>query len=277
MAAILNGAQKASDDLGFEAILMAPAIDDSVEDQVRIMDDMIQRGVDAFIISAVDSNGIMPSVRRAEEAGIIVSSIVTPPAQETFLRTGVDFVESGHVIARRVADRIGGTGEVIIIEGPPGAQNSQERLFGIMEMLENYPDIEVVASQTANFRRVEGMQVAENLLQRHRDVAAIIALNDEMAIGAMQAVSAAGLDDVVIAGFDGNRDASTAIKEGGLYVSYNTDPFGAAYLASTYIVQYLNDGTPPPQYFVPFPSAKDNPLLTQENVDDFINDFAWWD
>ena len=271
-----NGVLKAAEDMGFEAICMAPSTADSVEEQVTIMEDMLQSGVDAFVLIPVDSNGIMPGVRKADEQEVPMACIGTVPTEETFLRTGVDYTETGRVIAKRVAEQLGEKGEVIILEGPPGAQNANERLSGIQEVFDEYPDIEIVASQTANFKRTEGMSVTENLLQKFNEVDAIIGMNDESALGAMQAVKAAGLTDVIIAGFDGNQDASAAIQNGEVTASYNTDPFGSSYLACAYLVQYLNDGTMPPQYFVPFPSEKDDPVITADNIDDYIENIAWW-
>lgn len=276
MVGCLNGVKKAAEQMGFEAITMAPSTNDSVEEQVKIMEDLIQTGVDGFVLVPVDTNGIMPGVRKAEEAGIPVACIGTPAAEETFLRTGVDYTETGRVIAKEVAEKLGGKGKVIILEGPPGAQNAIERLNGMQESLKEYPDIEIVASQTANFKRTEGMNVTENLIQKYKDVNAIIAANDESAIGAYQAVKAAGMEGVIIAGFDGNQDGSAAIKNGELFASYNTDPFGSCFVASAYIVQYLNDGTKPQQYFIPFPSERDDPVVSSENVDNYINNIAWW-
>ena len=277
MVSCLNGVKKAAEDMGFEAVLMAPATADSVEEQVKIMEDLIQKGVDGFVIAPVDTNGIMPGVRKAMDAGIPIAVIGTPAAEETFLRTGVDYTETGELVAETIAEKIGGAGDVIIIEGPPGAQNAIERLEGIVSALSKYPNITVVASQTANFRRTEGMNVTENLLQKHKDVKAIIACNDEMAIGAIQAIKAAGMEDqVVVGGFDGNQDGSAAIKDGSMYISYNTDPLGSCYVAAAYIVQFLNDGTEPAQFFVPFPSSNDDPLITMENIDNYIENIAWW-
>lgn len=214
MVGCLNGVKKAAEDMGFEAVLMAPATNDSVEEQVKIMEDLIQKGVDGFVLVPVDTNGIMPGVRKAMDKDIPIGTIGTPAAVDTFLRTGVDYTETGRVVGKSIAEKIGGKGEVIILEGPPGAQNAQERLAGINEALGAYPDIKVVASQTANFKRTEGMQVAENLLQKHKEVSAIIACNDESAIGAVQAIKAAGLEGkIAVGGFDGNQDGSAAIKE----------------------------------------------------------------
>ena len=217
-----------------------------------------------------------PEQQKAEEAGIPVATIGTPAAEDTFLRTGVDYTETGYIIGKEVAEKLGGKGKVIILEGPPGAQNAIERLQGIENAIAEYPNVEIVASQTANFKRTEGMQVTENLLQAHGDINAIIGANDESALGAIQALKAAGIQGVVVAGFDGNMDATEAIATGEMLVSYNTDPFGSAYLAAVYIVEYLQEGKNPPKYFVPFPSANDKPLIMKDNVADFKANIAWW-
>lgn len=277
MVGNLKGTEKAGKDMGFDSILMAPSTNDSVEEQVKIMEDLMQKGVDAFIVHCVDTNGIMPGVRKAMRANIPVATIGTPAAVETFLRTGVDYYETGVVIGEAVAEKLGGKGNVIIVEGPPGAQNAIERLDGLKKSFAKYPDIKIVASQTANFKRVEGMQVVENLLQRHKDVAAIIGCNDEMAIGAVQAVKAAGLEGkVLIAGFDGNQDGAVCIRDGSMYMTYNTDPFGSAYVACAYLVKFLNDGDKPAAYFTPFPAERDKPLITKDNVDEYMAKIAWW-
>ncbi len=273
----IAGAMKAGEDMGFECISLSPARQDSLEDQVKLIEDAIQQGVQGIVLHPIDSNGIMPVIRKCDEAGIPVAVIGTPAANETFMRTGVDYTETGMTITKLVAEKLGGKGKVIILEGPPGAQNAQERLAGMRIELENYPDIEVVASQTTNFKRTEGLQVTENLLQRFPDVNAILACNDESALGAVQALKAAGLEGKVVVGsFDGNQDGSAAIKDGNIYATYNVDPFGSTYLAATYIVQWLNDGTMPPKYFVPFPSVLQDPVITAENIDHYIADIAWW-
>lgn len=273
----IAGAEKAGKDMGFECISLAPATQDSLEDQVKLIEDAIQQGVQGIILHPIDSNGIMPAIRKCDEAGIPVACIGTPAANETFMRTGVDYTETGETIAKMVAEKIGGKGKLIILEGPPGAQNAQERLAGMHKTLDKYPDIEVVASQTTNFKRTEGMQVTENLLQKYADVDAILACNDESALGAIQALKAAGLEGkVVIGSFDGNQDGSAAIKAGEMYATYNVDPVGSTYLAAAYIVQFLNDGSMPPKYFVPFPSTLQEPVITADNIDNYISNIAWW-
>ena len=276
MIAQSQGVQKAGEDMGFEAVTQAPSTADSVEEQVRIMEDMIQQDMDVIIVHCADSNGIMPGVRKAEEAGILVITIGTPAAEDTFLRTGVDYKETGYTIATEMAEALDGKGNIIILEGPPGAANAIERLEGIKEAFANYPDIEIVASQTANFKRTEGMSVTENLIQKHTDVQGVIGCNDESALGAVQALKAAGMTDVLVAGFDGSVDATNAVASGEMFATYNTDPYGSGYIACAYAVQYLNDGTEPEGKFIPFPTAANDPLITCDTVEDYQENIAWW-
>lgn len=277
MVKMLEGAAAAAADLGVDMITLGPTKADNIEEQVRIVEDLIQSGVQGLILHPSDSNGIMPAVRKAEEMSIPIATIGTPAAEPTFLRTGVNYYQTGIIIARRVAEALNGSGNVIVLEGAPGAQNGQERLQGIKDEFENYPGIEILASQTANWNRVQGMQVMENLLQRFDDVNAVIGNNDEMAIGAMQALKAANmLEDVVVAGFDANKDACLAIKNGEMLLSYNTDPFGSGYLATAYLIHYLNTGEIPPRYFIPFPDEQEDPVIDSSNVDAFMEGAAWW-
>ncbi|MCB7304393.1 sugar ABC transporter substrate-binding protein [Bariatricus massiliensis] len=276
MVAQAEGVKKAGEDMGFNAVTQAPSTADSVEEQVKIMEDMIQQEMDVIIVHCADSNGIMPGVRKAQEAGIIVLTIGTPASEDTFLRTGVDYKETGTTIATEMAEALNGKGNIIILEGPPGAANAIERLEGINEAFEKYPDIKVVASQTANFKRTEGMSVTENLLQKYTDVQGIIGMNDESALGAIQALKAAGMTDVLVAGFDGSTDATSAVETGDMFATYNTDPYGSGYIACAYAVNYLNDGTEPEGKFIPFPTAANDPLITAGTVQDYKDNIAWW-
>jgi ABC-type sugar transport system substrate-binding protein len=278
MVKMLEGAKKAADDLGCEIITIGPTRADNIEEQIRIMEDLIQKGVKGMVLHPSDSNGIMPGVRKATAKKIPVATIGTPAAEPTFLRTGVNYYQTGIIVGSRVAEALNGKGNVIVLEGAPGAQNGQERLQGIKDELGKHSGIEIIASQTANWNRVQGMQVMENLLQRFDDVDAVIGCNDEMAIGAIQAIKAAGLSgEVVVAGFDANKDGCLAIQNGDMMLSYNTDPFGSAYLAVSYLVQNLNASEEiPPRYFIPFPDKEENPVIDKSNVHGFMEQDAWW-
>lgn len=276
MVAQAEGVKKAGEDMGFTAVTQAPSTPDSVEEQVKIMEDMIQQDMDVIIVHCADSNGIMPGVRKAQDAGILVLTIGTPASEDTFLRTGVDYYETGFTIAQTMAEELEGKGNFIILEGPPGAANAIERLSGIQDALKEYPDIKIVASQTANFKRTEGMSVTENLIQKHTDIQGVIGCNDESALGAIQALKAAGMNDVLVAGFDGSVDATNAVESGEMFATYNTDPYGSGYIACAYAVNNLNDGTEPEGKFIPFPTAANDPLITSDTVADYKSNIAWW-
>ena len=280
MIGMWKGGEQAMADLGIVVKTLAPAQQDSIEEQLQIMESMIQQGVDGFVIHPSDSRGIMPGVDAANEAGIPVAAIGTAPTSGSFMRSGVDYYETGYIVTKHLCEAVGGKGGAIILEGPPGAQNAEERKAGALAALEEYPEMTLIASQTANFNRAQGMQVMENLLQGEGvkdNLKIVVGCNDEMAIGAIQALKAASISDVLVGGFDGSADASQAIKDGDLFVTYNTDPYGSTYLAIVYLVEYLNSGNVPAEYFIPFPSERHNPLITADNIEDYIANNKWWD
>lgn len=279
MNGMWKGGVLAGEDMGVNVVTLAPAQQDSIEEQLAIMEAQIQQGANAFVIHPSDSKGIMPGVTAANEAGVPVISIGTASSSGSMMRTGVDYYETGEVVAKYLFEMAGGSGGVIVLEGPPGAQNAEERKAGIMDAMKNYPGYTLIDSQTANFNRAQGMQVMENLLQREGvkdDLRIVIAANDEMALGAIQAIKAAGLENVLVGGFDGSKDAAQAIKDGDLTVTYNTDPFGSTYLAIAYLVKFLDNGELPAEYFIPFPSERNDPLITIDNIDDYIENLAWF-
>ena len=280
MLGMWAGGQKAGKDLGIEVQTLAPSSQDSIEEQVSIMESLMGQGADGFVIHPSDSKGIQPVVNTANEKGIPVVAIGTAPETGAFMRSGVDYYETGYLVAKELCEAAGGKGKAIILEGPAGVQNMEERKKGIEDAIAEYPDMKIVASQTANCKRTEGMSVMENLLER-KDVAeglsVVACCNDEMAIGAIQALKQKKVEGVFVGGEDGSKDAAAAVKDGDLYVTYNTDPYGSTYLAVAYIVQYLNNGTLPEEYFIPFPSERHQPLITKENVQEYIDQYRWFE
>ena len=280
MIGMWSGGQQAGKDMGCTVETLSPSTQDSIEEQITIMESMIEGGVDGFVIHPSDSKGIQPVVDMANEKGIPVAAIGTCPDTGAFMRTGVDYYETGYLVTKELCEAAGGKGKVVVLEGPAGVQNMEERKAGILDAVKEYPEMEVVASQTANCKRTEGMQGMENLLQ-NKDVAdglkVVASCNDEMSLGAIQALKAQNIKDVFVGGADGSKDAAQAILAGDLYCTYNTDPYGSTYLAVTYLVQYLNDKTLPEEYFIPFPSERHDPLITSENVQDYIDNYRWFE
>jgi ribose transport system substrate-binding protein len=129
------------------------------------------------------------------------------------------------VVAEFVAAKLGGKGNVIILEGAPGAQTSTDRLRAMTDVIKKNPGIKLLASQPADNQRAKGMQVMDNLIQSYPAIDAVLCNNDEEALGAIEALDSAGrLAGTLVAGFDGNNDALKAIMDGRMLVSMNQNP-----------------------------------------------------
>lgn len=169
-------------------------------------------------------------------------------------------------VAKAVAEKLGGKGKVIILEGIAGAQSAIDLKQGAVDTFGTYEGIEIVASQTANWNRAEAMQVTQNLLQAHPDVDAIFASNDEMAMGAVEAVDQAGLTGkIIIAGLDANRDALEAIKEGKMTITCDKMGFDQGYVGVETAVKVLNNEPVNDRIVI------DTMIVDESNVDEFLS------
>jgi ribose transport system substrate-binding protein len=124
-----------------------------------------------------------------------------------------------------VTRALNGQGRVAVVEGIPGHETGDSRLQGFREAIAEHPGIEIVASQTANWERDQAFNVTQNILQSHSDLDAIFAANDVMALGAVEAVAAAGrTGDILVVGFDAQDEAQAAIREGRMAASIAQHP-----------------------------------------------------
>ena len=181
-------------------------------------ENMVTQGFDAILFVPIDIEAGAAAVEIAAKAGIPVigsNTRVNSPKLTSYI--GSDDVLSGKMEAEIVAKSIGGSGGVVIIEGPVGQSAQIERRKGNLEALKNYPNIKVLEMKTANWSRAEALSLMENWLNAYPgQIKGIIGQNDEMALGAIQAVKQAGLriKDFPAAGIDGVTDAMLAVKAG---------------------------------------------------------------
>ncbi len=207
-----DGAQAAVDEAGYE--LIVTDAQDSVSTQISDIEDLVQRGVDALIINATDSDAVVPAVRSANDAGIPVIAVdraINGGDVAYFISS--DNVAGGELAAEFICNQLGSDGNVVELEGIPGASATRERGQGFNEyMSDECSSASIIASQTANFNRAEGLSVMENILVAQPDIGAVFAHNDEMALGALQAIEPSGRDMLVV-GFDGTDDARQAVQE----------------------------------------------------------------
>ncbi|ALC91474.1 D-ribose transporter subunit RbsB [Bacillus sp. FJAT-18017] len=215
-----NGVEKEAKALGVE-VKIVDAQNDSAK-QINDVEDLIQQGVDLLLINPTDSAAISTAVESANTIGIPVVTL-DRSAEKGKVETLVasDNIKGGEMAAEYIVEKLGENAKVAELEGVPGASATRERGKGFHNIADEKLDI--VAKQSADFDRTKGLTVMENLLQANPDIQAVFAHNDEMALGAIEAISSSGKDIMVI-GFDGNDDALNAIKAGNMEATVAQQP-----------------------------------------------------
>ena len=208
-----EGAEQKAGELGVKLIVV-DSQDDPAREATNI-EDLIQKQVDALLINPTDADAVVPSVKKANAAGIPVFTIDRGAAGGNIVsHIASDNVAGGKMAGEYLVKILGGKGKVVELEGIAGTSAARDRGKGFNEVVAANPDIEIVARQTANFNRAEGLSVFENILQAHPEIDGVFAHNDEMILGAIQAAEAAGRGDkILFVGFDAVDDAVRAVKE----------------------------------------------------------------
>ncbi|MCD8098637.1 MAG: sugar ABC transporter substrate-binding protein, partial [Lachnospiraceae bacterium] len=192
--------------------------DSSAEEQVKIMSEVINQEYDAIIIQCSDGSALADSVTQAEEAGIPVITLnLDADCVHSALVQALDY-DAGRLIADEIAAATNEEGKVVIIQGIAGVSRTDNLEQGFRDTLESkYPNMEIIASQAANFEKEQATTVMNSFLSQFDEIDGVFAINDAMAEGASLAVQAAGrLDEMVIWGADGEKDALAMIEEGTL-------------------------------------------------------------
>ncbi|WP_439615269.1 substrate-binding domain-containing protein [Shinella sp.] len=194
--------------------------------QSNQMDTLITQRVDAIIFSPIDSEAATAPVARAAAAGIpVIGAVTKANSDQMFAYIGTNDVDGGRIIAEHMASELKGAGNVVILEGPIGNSPQLLRREGIDGVLAKNPELKLLASKTANWSRAEGLAVMENWLSLYGDaVNGVIAENDEMALGAIQAIEGKGLDTakVKVVAIDGIQDGIRAVKSHGLFTLFKS-------------------------------------------------------
>jgi putative xylitol transport system substrate-binding protein/inositol transport system substrate-binding protein len=198
-------------------------------------------------------------VDKAVEAGIPIVGVNTRVKSDKLTSyVGSQDVTAGEMEMQKIVDLLGGKGNIVIIEGPMGQSAQIERREGIRNILDKNPDIKVLAEKTANWSRSEAMTVMETWLQAFDQIDAIVAENDEMALGAREAVKAAGKDIPAI-GVDGITDALNAVENDDLVASIFQDGAGQGSKAVEVLVNAIKGDTVEENYWIDFEEVnKDN-------------------
>ncbi|HVL66167.1 MAG TPA: sugar ABC transporter substrate-binding protein [Vicinamibacterales bacterium] len=225
--AVRDGARKAvegRDDVTLS--VLAPDREINVDQQVSILEDQIQRGAKVLVVAPSGSAQVVPVLQGAIGRGIPVILVdADAPLQGKSSYVGTDNRAGGALAARHLIETVR-EGKVALIHGVPGNQSQDDRAAGFLETLATAPALQIVARQPANSERSLGLNVMENILTAHPDVKAVFATNDQMALGAVEAIAARGrTGTIAVVGFDATAEAVQAISEGRMSASVAQRPF----------------------------------------------------
>jgi ribose transport system substrate-binding protein len=236
-----------------------------VADQVSQMENAVTQQYDGIILGTVDAAGIVPGIEAANAAGIPVIAVDTAPAGGDI----ISLVQTENVAAAKlggefIAEQIGGKGKVLNLQGDLANQTGQARNDGLHQALDAYPDIQVI-DQSTMWLPERGLAITENILTSDPDIVAIFAANDPPGLGAVQALKAAGRDDVIVVGFDGTEGGLQAVKDGDFAADVLQFSDAMGIIGVDLLVRYLNGET------IPEKVDSGSGLATAENVDQYLD------
>lgn len=236
-----------------------------VAEQVAQMEAAVAAGVSGIILGTLNAAGIVPGVEAANAAGIPVIAVDTAPAGgELVSLAQTDNVEASAAAGAFIAEAIGEAGKVLNLQGDMGNQTAQARNEGLHRVLDGFAEIQVI-DQSAHWTQEEGLSITENVLTSDPDLKAIFGANDPAALGAVQAVKAAGRDDIIIVGFDGDPAALEAVKAGEMAADIAQFPERMGAYGVDLLVMHLNGEEV--EELVDSGTA----VVTTENVDVFLD------
>ena len=217
---LVSGAKKAAEAQNCDLVVVDAG--DDVVKQTSDIEDLISKKIKVLIVNPVDSEAIAPAVPDAKKAGIpVIAADRAVIGESVTCQIASDNVAGAKLAGEYLLSLVGENAEVAELQGVNGASATIDRGKGFHQAVDG--KLNVVASLTANFNRVEGLSVAENILQGNPELKGIFAHNDEMALGALEAATASG-KQIVIVGFDATDDALAAVKNGTLAATVAQQP-----------------------------------------------------
>lgn len=217
-----QGARQAEQELELELIVKTAAQETSIQQQIGIVEGLIRAKVDAIVIAPGDSIGLIPVLKQAQDAGIIVVNIDNRLDREYSKAsglTGVSFIsvdneQGAYDSAKTLVTQLDRPTEVAILEGIRAAENAKDRKNGAMRAFNESELVTVVASETAHWKIDEAYEVTKTILEQHPDIEAIFCANDMMALGTVKYLKDNGHNNIKVAGYDALEQAMIAVKNG---------------------------------------------------------------
>lgn len=237
--------------------------------QLEHVERYIAQGVDAIILNPVEVEASSPAVDLAKRSDIPIINVNSETRSEPTAFVGSDDVRAGEMAMEFIAENLEGTGNVLMLQGYMGQAAQIKRERGAKNVLDQTPGLTLLASQTADWDRAEAMSLMENWIQSYGDnIDAVFAHNDEMGLGALEALENAGLSgDVILISIDGIRDALQAVRDGRLDATVFQDSRGQGSTAVQTALKIIDeDSTYQNEVLIPFKT------ITQENAEEFLQE-----
>ncbi|WMT91626.1 sugar ABC transporter substrate-binding protein [Pelagibacterium sp. H642] len=242
-AAVEAGAMAAGEEAGVEVIVVAPPQESDVQAQITQIEDLIAQGVDGIALAPTDPNALAPVVDAAIAQDIPVVFVDTQGINEGVSFIGTDNQAGAALAAQYMCENLPEGANVAILQGLISQSTGQARAQGAQEGLSGC-GLNIVAEQPANWDRAMGMSVAETIITGNPDIQGIFASNDNMALGAVEALKqAAMLENVMVVGFDANPDAAASILAGELTASVAQSPENMGRFAIESLIALSNGET----------------------------------
>ena len=261
---LTDNIQAAVEGLGAEFLSSDPQGDPVT--QVTQVENFISRGVDMILMSPNDASACGVVLQEAVEAGIpmIIVNCKMDDMDGALCYVGCDDLTAGELLMEYAAEMLGGEGTIGILSGPDGLDNAIKRTTGIENVLADNPGIEVYSSQTANWKTAEAMSIVENWLQS-TTLNAVVCENDEMAVGAVEAIKGQGqsLDDVLVFGIDGIPSAYQSIANGEMKATLLQDAEAIAAKTIEVMQLYFETDEVEAEYIIPWV------IVDSENIDEY--------
>lgn len=263
-----KGARQAEQELGINLLVKTGAQETSIEQQITIIENLIKDQVDAIVIAPADSTELIPVLKKAQDAGIVIINVdnqLEPQAARQIGLVNIPFISvdnelGAYLSADYISDQIESPTQVAILEGIRTAKNAEDRKNGALRAFGENPNIEVVAMETAHWKIDEAYDVTAKLFEEHPQIRALFCANDMMALGSIQFLDKAGKTDVLVAAYDALEEAKESLRAGKLQATIDQQAALQAYTGVQFALRALNGETVPSETIV------DVKLVTPENV-----------
>lgn len=266
----LDVAEEAAEEFGYEII--KNSAEDSLENEVAILENYIQQGVDAILFDAIDAKGVIDVAEKAAKAGIPTMSIFNPTEAEGIYNCAYEHKIGFKSVTMSIAEQLGGKGKICAIQGSVGNFASDQRTEGMEEALKDYPDIELVDVQACDWDPSKAVEIVQNWLTAYDDIDAVICMTDGATPSVSEVITASG-KDILVGGNDGELEVLEMMNEGQVQADTLLGSKRGAWLSIMYMDQILKGNDVEDTIYIPSYLVSGQEVLDKMKADNV--DLSW--